>query len=184
MSLGDQCRTEFTFQQRGRMRCYMDCSMQRWRSTKEQRMRPNTIVRPPTASPQANGGILVSWFAPLGFDDASNYSIEREPPFVSYQYAPVAPVELSFIDFDFVNDTSADYNGFAVVRYRVKKATATYWSAWSADTSRISSGPYSSPAYAPRTPKSAASQQTSLTWLVLCTYSLIFLCCYYNKIVN
>eukprot|EP01122_Echinamoeba_exundans_P010533 TRINITY_DN3966_c0_g1_i1.p1 TRINITY_DN3966_c0_g1~~TRINITY_DN3966_c0_g1_i1.p1 ORF type:complete len:259 (-),score=27.25 TRINITY_DN3966_c0_g1_i1:152-928(-) len=83
----------FSRDQKGRMRCYIDCFYSSW---KQPALRnnaiPPTIVRAPIA---INSGLgpRVTWFAPLGPAENSAFTLERSPAFTSAVTAPAGTLE-------------------------------------------------------------------------------------------
>jgi hypothetical protein len=149
---------DFTRQQKGRMRCYLDCTLQSWRK-EHQRSKPNTIVRVPKTAFRDAPGILVSWIAPLGFVDESDYVIERNPAFNISSNASVPHDWLFFVDRDY-QDNSFRTSG---VKYRVKKATAENWSPWTSGTVAYEAGALPPMASAPSSPTTSPDPAPSWT---------------------
>jgi hypothetical protein len=64
--------------------------------------------------------------APLGYLDESDYLIERDPAFVSTTFSQSSTT--TYVDMDFEDESFLS----GVVKYRVKKLSAEFWSPWSA----------------------------------------------------
>jgi hypothetical protein len=77
--------------------------------------------------------VSVEFAPPLGLQEASNFVIERNPPFSSGANVTLPSTARSYSDTDFESQTTIDaLLQSRSLRYRVKKAAALNWSPWTA----------------------------------------------------